>query len=148
MGLEQAQTLESLRDAVVDRFLAIRGSVDRAYARVSDAAVRDQIGVLVDEMAAYLRTGDADRYRQVVARWAALREGEGFARENVVHAVVAVGDAAARVAQKEAAPGEIADFLAAVHGASALAARWLVAGLADQLAARSAQLRALRQEGV
>lgn len=146
MGRADADTFETLREDVLTRLVDIRGSIDAAYARVPDDEMRDQFGVVLRNMAGYLATGDEEALRGFIARWAAMREGQGFGPENVLHAVVAIADVVVRVAQKRYGPGEQTELLRAVTAMAGLVARWLIAGLADELAQRSRQLRALEQE--
>jgi hypothetical protein len=141
MGREHANTFHSLRDEVLSRLVAIRASIDRGYAQIPDDVVREQFDTVLSKMASYLETDDPGPYRGFVQRWGAMREGEGFGTENVIHSLVAIGDVVRRVAQKhlEMTP-ETADFNRAVTGACTVAARVLVDGLADQLEQRSGQL--------
>ncbi len=146
MGRDHAETFESLRTDVLAKLVDIRTSIDRAYERIPDDVAAGQFDVVLGKMAAYLRSGDSSAYRGFVTRWAAMREGEGFGPENVIHSMVAIGDVIVRVAQKKFGPGERTDFLRAVTETTALSARWLVEGLADQLAERTAQLAELEGE--
>ncbi len=143
MGRDHAETFESLRGDVLAKLIDIRTSIDRAYERIPDDIVAGQFDAVLGKMAAYLKSGDSSAYRGFVTRWSAMREGEGFGPENVIHSVVAIGDVVVRTAHKKFGPGERADFLRAVTEATALSARWLVEALADQLSERSAQLAEL-----
>jgi len=143
MGRDHAETFESLRGDVLAKLVDIRTSIDRAYERIPDDVVSGHFDVMLNKMAAYLGSGDAAGYREFVTRWAAMREGEGFGPEKVVHSVVAIGDVVVRTAQKKFGPGERTDFLRAVTDATALSARWLVEAVAEQLSERSAQLAEL-----
>lgn len=143
MGRDHAETFESLRSDVLAKLVDIRTSIDRAYERIPDDVVSGQFDVVLGRMALYLKSGDSSAYRGFVTRWAAMREGEGFGPENVVHSVVAIGDVVVRAAQKKFGPGERTDFLRAVTDATALSARWLVEALAGELAERTAQLAVL-----
>lgn len=141
MGRSHADTFRALRAEVLERLVAIRASIDRAYEGLPDDVIRGQFDVVLGNMASYLDVRDPHRFRDFVKRWAAMRAGEGFAPENVVHAVVAIGDVVRRVAHKRLGmSAETAEFGQAVTFMSGLAARTLVAELADELEQRVAEL--------
>ena len=141
MGREHAKMFHSLRGEVLSRLVAIRASIDQAYANIPDDVVSEQFDTVLSKMASYLETEDPGPYRGFVQRWGAMREGEGFGTENVIHSLVAIGDVVRRVAQKRLdATAETADFSRAITAACTVAARVLVDGLAAQLEQRSGQL--------
>jgi hypothetical protein len=142
MGRALADTFESLRGDVLDRLVGIRASIDEAYARIPDDVVREQFDVVLGKIAGYLRNEDVEQYRSFVSRWAAMREGEGFGAENVIHSIVAVADVVARSAQRRLEPSpERTALIRAVMQVNAGAARMLVDGLANRLAHLSAQMK-------
>jgi len=141
MARGHAETFQALRAEVLDRLVAIRASIDQAYERISDEVIRGQFDVVLSNMESYLANEQPGPYHDFVRRWAAMRAGEGFAPENIVHAVVAMGDVVRRVAHKRFGMSpDISEFAQAVTHMSALAARVLVAELADELEQRTAEL--------
>lgn len=146
MGRSHAETFQTLRAEVLDRLVAIRASIDRSYERIPDDVIRGQFDVVLGNMAVYLDGGDAHRYSDFVRRWAAMRAGEGFAPENVVHAVVAIGDVVRLVAHERLGMSpDTSAFARAVTYTSGLAARTLVAELADELEQRMAELAVMER---
>ena len=146
MGRAHAETFQALRADVLDRLVAIRASIDRAYERIPDEVIRGQFDLVLGNMAAYLASEDPGPYREFVKRWAAMRAGEGFAAENVVHAMVAIGDVVRRVAHKRLGAGaDGAELVRVVTDMSGLAARVLVAELAEELEQRAAELAAMER---
>jgi hypothetical protein len=140
MGQWHAQLLASLRQEVLEKLVEIRGTLDHAYARLSEAVVRPQFDAVLDKMQSYLATDDPQVFRGFAASHMAMRVGEGFAPENLVHTVVAIGDVVSKVAQHRLSQDpRCADFVLACTRMSFVAARTMVSQLADDVKRREAQ---------
>ncbi len=140
-----ARTFESIRPDVLDRLLDVRGSIDHTLSGIPSHVIRQQFDAVLARMQAYLRDGDAARYRGLAERWVAFRLGEGATPENLIHAVVALGDVILDVARGRLPPGPAtAEFAREVSRLNFATARLVVETLADALGAMT---RATRSEG-
>ena len=145
MGEGYAKTFESLRPYILDRLVEVRGAIDHAYASIPDDVIRSQFDQVLERMQGYLTDGDNKKYRGFANRWVAMRMGEGFPPENVVHAVVALGDVVVQVARHRLGSGDDAmKFVRAATHMTFVAARMVVETLADDLAARRRQRKTMR----
>ena len=103
---------------------------------------------VLDKMRDYLGHEEPESYRGFVSRWMVVRNSEGATPEQVIHALVAIGDVVAQVAQRAVGhTPEGADFVRATMRMSLVGVRLLAAGLADELEARYARRRELHEEG-
>jgi hypothetical protein len=142
MGGDYAETFSALRPEVLERLISVRASIDHAYATLPDVVIREQFDVVLGKMQHYLVTEDLELYREFLARWAAMRVGEGFAPENLMHSVVAMCDVVVRVGRDRLGPTpECSQFVRAVTRLGFVAARLLVENLAADLERRTHQLR-------
>ncbi len=147
MAGRHAELFDAIRDDVLNRLVEVRGSIDHAYARVSEDVIREQFGVVLDKMRAYLITQNADLYRSFATRWLAMRTGQGFAPENLIHSVVALGHVVADVAKaKYGQTPEYFSFARAMAHLNYVAARMLVDLLADEVNRRNEQHTQLRKK--
>jgi len=145
MGQRHAPLFDSLRRDLLDRLIEVRGSLDHAYARMPEAAVRLQLEAVLDKMQGYLATQDLQHYRSSAASHMAMRVGEGFAPENIIHSMVAIGDVAVQVAQQKlASHPDCAALVLAITRLNFIAARTLVGLVADDVKRRSQQRELLR----
>jgi hypothetical protein len=148
MGQWHAQLFASLRQEVLEKLVEIRGTLDHAYARLAEPAVRPQFDAVLDKMQSYLATEDPQVYRSFAASHMAMRVGEGFAPENLVHAVVAIGDVVSKVAQHRLQQDpRCADFVLACTRMSFVAARTMVSLLAEDVKRRETQRDQLARRG-
>ena len=130
---------------MLDRRLDVRGSSDHTLSGIPSHVIRQQFDAVLARMQAYLRDGDAARYRGLAERWVAFRLGEGATPENLIHAVVALGDVILDVARGRLPPGPAtAEFAREVSRLNFATARLVVETLADALGAMT---RATRSEG-
>ena len=140
MAARHEQIFESLREDVLDRLMEVRSGIDLAYAGIPERFVRPQFDVVLGKMGSFLRTGEVDRYREFARRWVAMRMGEGFAPESLLHSVASIGDMVVRVARSRLGAAREADeFVREVSRMSFWAARVLVEILAEELASRELQ---------
>jgi hypothetical protein len=145
MAERAALIFDSLRDEVLDRLVEVRASIDPAYAAIPDDRIRGQFDVVLRKMASYLADEEIAPYRGFARRWVAMRAGEGFAPESLVHAVVAIGDVAARVAQQRMGGSpEYSALASALARMTFSAARLLVELFAEELDRVVAELRDAR----
>ncbi len=147
MGERYADLFQALRSDVLDRLVEVRGSIDQAYEGISDDLVRPQFDVVLGKMHSYLATGDVEQYRSFAKRWIAMRTGEGFATENLIHSMVAIADVVVQVAQRRM--GQTPEAIAFAHtvvNMNFVAVRMLVENLAEDLATRTAQYAQLAEE--
>jgi hypothetical protein len=144
MGEGYGRTFESLRPYFLERLVEVRGAIDPAWTQIAPDAIRVQLDQVLDRMQSYLTDGDAARYRGFANRWVALRLGEGLPPENVIHALVAVGDVIVQVARHRLGPGDDGmRFIRAATEMSFIGARSVVEIFADELRVRQRQ-RGLR----
>jgi hypothetical protein len=133
-----------LKPALIDRLVEVRSSLDHGFARLDDGAARAQLEQVVDHQLGFLATGDAAILRGFLRGYRAVRAAEGLGPENLLHAVIAIGDVAAQTIHKELPHGprtaELASSWARVSWATA---RMVVEIIAEELAGRETQLREL-----
>jgi len=101
MAQEHAQLFDSLRQDVLARLIEVRGSIDHAYAKIPETTIREHLELALDKMYTFLVTEDASSYRNFISRYMAVRVGEGFSYESIIHAAVAIGDLVAQVAREQ-----------------------------------------------
>lgn len=148
MGERHARTFESLREEVLGRLVEVRSSIDHAYAAVPDDVIRDQFDQVLGRMRVFLADGDAAKYRSFLHRWSAMRVGEGFSAENLIHSMVALGDLVVQTARRHLGQtDETTEFSREVVRMVALGARLIVDNMADELARRLEQKRDLGARG-
>jgi len=140
-----ARTFEAIRPEVLDRLIDVRGSIDHTLTGVPSQVIRQEFDAVLDRMQSYLLDGDAGRYRSFAERWVAFRLGQGFSPENLIHSVVALGDAVLEVARRRLPLGsESADFTREVARMNFVAARLIVDTLAQELDAMTRAARRRR----
>lgn len=118
--------------------------MDHVYAKIPEEKIREHFDTILDKMHSFLANEDADAYRSFAGRYVALRVGEGFSHESLIHLAVAIGDVIAQVARAklyESAHREL--FVRAVMRMNFAHARMLVSLLAEDLADRLAQRSSL-----
>ena len=140
--------LERLRPRALARLLKVRASIDPAYARIPDHQAERQFDRVLGKMAAFLGEGDLEPYRRFADRWAAMRAGQGFSREGLIHSAVAIGDVLVRTAREELGQTpECESLVRAVTHMTYLAARMLVDNLAADVERAEKRLREVRAHG-
>ena len=137
-----ARTFAELRPAVLARLMEVRASLDPGLAQLDDGGARAQLQAVLDQVEAYLRTGDATPLRSFLRSFLTLRAAQGLAPDTLLHAVVAIGDTCVQVVQKTAADADLACEL--TH-TGAVATRLVVQHIADALARRTDERRALTE---
>jgi len=139
-----AEILASIRDEVIDQLVGARGTVDHVYHEMEDDELRSLFVVLLGKLGTYLQDHDPRGFRSYVRRWVALRVGAGARHENLIPALVSVGDTAIEVAQeREGDTDQVRALMRSLAQANFLAARVVVEVLADEYARRRLQLRGL-----
>lgn len=130
------------------RLVEVRSSLDPGFARLEPRAAAAQFEAVLTHQEGFLATGDATALRGFLRSFRALRAAEGLGAENLLHAVIALGDVAIQVAQRDLGPGprtaELIASLARLHRATA---RLVVEIIAEELDGRVAQLRSLAGRG-
>ncbi len=140
-----ARTFEAIRPEVLGRLLDVRSSIDHTLSGVPSQVIRQEFDAVLDRMQTYLADGNAGRYRSFAERWVAFRLGQGFSPENLIHSVVALGDAVLDVARRRLPPGSYsADFTREVARMNFVAARLIVETLAREL---DSMVRSARRRG-
>jgi hypothetical protein len=139
-----ATVLAGLKPAVLARLVEVRSSLDHGFARLDDDEARAQLEQVLDHQANYLATGDPVSLRGFLRSYRAVRAADGLGPENLLHAVIAIGDVTAQVAQKELAAGaRTAELVSSLARVSWSTARMVVEIIAEELAGRLAQVREL-----
>ena len=148
MAERHAQLFDALREEALARLVEVRGSIDHSYAAIAEDPIRVQFDRVLDKMREYLANEDIEAYRSFANRWIAVRGSEGLRSENLIHAVVAIGDVVIQVAQQRMGQvPEAVDFARAMVGLNLVGARLIVELLAEELESRYARRDELRREG-
>ena len=148
MSERHAQVFDGIRAEAMARLVEQRSSIDNGYAHLGEDELRGQLSRVLDKMRDYLGHEEPESCRGFVSRWMVVRNSEGATPEQVIHALVAIGDVVAQVAQRAVGhTPEGADFVRATMRMSLVGVRLLAAGLADELEARYARRRELHEEG-
>jgi hypothetical protein len=143
MAQHHAELFRSLRPDALSRLIEVRASIDQGFAAIEPSVIGPQFDMVLDKMQSYLYTEDPESFRSFAGRWMAMRVGTGEAPQNLVHAVVSIGDVMVQVAQARIGAGApLDDFARAVGRMTFLGCRILVEHLADELARRKQQLQA------
>ncbi|HUH01591.1 MAG TPA: hypothetical protein VML75_06320 [Kofleriaceae bacterium] len=146
MAQHHAELFRTLRPDALSRLIEVRASIDQAFASITPEVIGRQFDMVLDKMQSYLYTEDPESFRSFAGRWMAMRVGSGEAPQNLVHAVVSIGDVVVQVAQarmnRADAGAQLADFARAVGHMTFTGCRMLVEHLADELQRRTDQLRA------
>jgi hypothetical protein len=143
MAQHHAELFRTLRPDALTRLIDVRASIDQSFAAISPDVIGPQFDMVLDKMQSYLFTEDPESFRSFAGRWMTMRVGSGEAPQNLVHAVVSIGDVVVQVAQGHIGPGpRLADFSLAVARMTFIGCRILVEHLADELRHRKDHLRA------
>lgn len=143
MAQHHAELFRSLRPDALTRLIEVRASIDQAFAAITPEVIGPQFDMVLDKMQSYLYTEDPESFRSFAGRWVAMRVGSGEAPQNLVHAVVSIGDVVVQIAQARTGSGpQLADFSRAVARMTFIGCRMLVDHLAEELERRRDQLRA------
>src|SRR5262245_36689642 len=139
-----AKAYEALRPKILQRFLALRSTLDPSLGRLDDMTARAQIGAVLDHLGNYIATGDIGLHRAFLHTFLAMRAAEAQSPASVLAMLVAIGDTAAQVAQEEGAGtstgAELTLLLTRVTTSTARAINDLIA---EELDRRTAQYREL-----
>jgi hypothetical protein len=142
-----ARAFAELRPRVLAKLLELRGSLDPALVRADEATARVQLDALLEHLGNYLATGDATLHRGFLHTFLAMRAAEAQGPAAALGTLVAVGDAAAQVAQEElGASPETAELVTVLTRVTAATARLVNDLIAEELERRIAQRRQLREE--
>lgn len=142
MGQAFSELFEALRPDALRRLVEVRGTIDSALSAVPAEVIGGQFDAVLTGMATYLRDRDAAKFRGFISRWVAVRIGEGFASDNMVHSIVAVGDVVIQVAKQKHGPTpEVQAFARELVQLGFIAARQVVQILAEELQRRMSQRR-------
>jgi hypothetical protein len=143
MAQHHAELFRSLRPAALSRLIDVRASIDQAFAAIEPGVIGPQFDMVLDKMQSYLFTEDPESFRSFAGRWMAMRVGSGEAPQNLVHAVVSMGDVMVQVAEAQVGAGpQHAEFARAISRMTFTGCRILVEQLAEELGRRKQQLAA------
>ncbi len=144
MAQHHAELFRVVRPEALARLVEVRGSIDPAFAAIPAEVIRGQFDMVLDRIQSFLVTEDPESYRAFASRWMAMRVSAGEPAQNLVHAVVAIGDVVVQVAQARLGQGDqLTDFARAIGRMSFIGSRLLVEHLADELEQRKEHYRAL-----
>jgi hypothetical protein len=133
-----------LKPAVLARLVDVRSSLDHGFARLDDAAARAQLEQVLDHQLGFLTSGDPALLRGFLRSYRAVRAADGLGPENLLHAVIAIGDVATQIMQKELPAGpRCAELVSSWARVSWSTARMVVEIIAEELAGRVAQMKEL-----
>lgn len=143
-----ARAFAELRPRVLAKLLELRASLDPALVRADEATARVQLDALLEHLGSYLATGDAALHRGFLRTFLAMRAAEAQGPAAALGTLVAVGDAAAQVAQEELGTNpETAELVTVLTRVTAATARLVNDLIAEELERRLAQRRELAKEG-
>ena len=149
MSARFAQTFDALRPTILDRLVEVRATIDHSYADLPEHLARDQFDSVLVRMQAYLRDRDVDKFRSFASRWVAMRIGEGYSAEKLIHSVVAIGDVTVQVAKHRlASDPDMMVFVREVVRVNFIATRLVVDNLAEELARRVSQRQSTERRGL
>lgn len=144
MAQRHADLFREIRGQVLTRLVEVRGSIDETFASIAPDAIGPQFDMVLDRMQAYLYTEEPESYRNFANRWMTMRIASGEPPQNLVHAVVAIGDVVMQVAKQHVGQTERAsdldEFGRAVARMTFIASRMLVEQLAAEVDRRNAAL--------
>jgi hypothetical protein len=142
-----ARAFAELRPRVLAKLLELRASLDPALVRADEATARVQLDALLEHLGNYLATGDATLHRSFLHTFLAMRAAEAQGPAAALGTLVAVGDAAAQVAQEELGTSpETAELVTVLTRVTAGTARLVNDLIAEELERRIAQRRQLAEE--
>jgi hypothetical protein len=142
-----ARAFAELRPRVLARLLELRASLDPGLVRADEHTARTQLDALLEHLGNYLATGDANLHRAFLNTFLAMRAAEAQGPAAALGTLVAVGDAAAQVAQEElASRPEGAELVTVLTRVTAATARLVNDLVAEELERRLAQRRQLDGE--
>jgi hypothetical protein len=142
-----ARAFAELRPRVLAKLLELRPSLDPALVRADEATARVQLDALLEHLGSYLATGDPTLHRGFLHMFLAMRAAEAQGPAAALGTLVAVGDAAAQVAQEElGASPETAELVTVLTRVTAATARLVNDLIAEELERRIAQRRELAEE--
>lgn len=135
-----------VREQVLDELVRRRQTVDHVFHGVSEGELRSLFDVLLGKMAAFAADRDPRGLRSYLRRWVALRVGAGARHENLIPALVAVGDTAIEVARDQFGDtDEIRALMRTTAQANFIAARVVVEVLADEYHRRRTQIETMAE---
>ena len=141
-----AHALARLKPALLARLIDVRASLDHGFARLDEAAARAQLEPLIDHQLGFLASGDPALLRGFLRSWRAVLAADGVGPESLLHVVIAIGDVVAQVAQQQLDAGaRTAEVVSSLARVTWTTARLVVETIAEDLAARAAQLRELEE---
>jgi hypothetical protein len=143
-----ASVFAGLRPAVAARLVEVRSSLDPGFARLAPAAAAAQFEAVLTHQEGFLASGDPTGLRTFLRSFRAVRAAEGLGAENLLHAVIALGDVAIQVAQRDQPAGpRTAELVVSLARLNRATARLVVEIIAEELDGRVAQLRAIGARG-
>jgi hypothetical protein len=137
---DPAAMLESLRPAVLARLVELRGSLDHALARLSEAQAKQHLDPVLQHLQTYLTTWDWRTHRSFLQTYLALRAGDGMSSDDVLHVLAAIGDVVVDTIRRQLAnhPAQPA-LLVAVAKFNAHTVRGVIDLVAEELERRRTQ---------
>jgi hypothetical protein len=139
-----ASAIAGLKPALLARLVETRSSLDHGFARLDEAAAQAQLEQVIDHQLGFLATGDSAPVRGFLRSYRAMRAADGLGPENLLHAVIAIGDVVTQVVQSEMSTGQrTAELVSSWARVSWSTARMVVELIAEELAGRTRQLEEL-----
>ncbi|MBT8495142.1 MAG: hypothetical protein KJO07_19000 [Deltaproteobacteria bacterium] len=136
-----ADILGEIRPLVLEELLASRGTIDHVHHEMDHDELRAHLDALLAKLQVYLGDRDPRSFRSYLRRWVAMRVAAGSRHENLIPALVGVGDTAIEIARTtQGDTDETRAVMRALAQANFLAARMVVEVLADELERRRTQV--------
>jgi len=139
MDQRDAQIFESLHKDILARLVEVRGSIDHAYGEFPEDEVYKHFDLVLSKMQSFMATADAVAYRRFARQYVAMQVGEGIAYDNLIHALVAIGDVTVQIARAKLPDPEREEFVRDIMHLSFESTRMLVDLLAEDFTVRAAQ---------
>ena len=131
--------------------LDLRASLDPSLGRLDEPTARGQVGAVLEHLGNFIASGDLGHHRAFLHTFLAMRAAEAQSPASVLAMLVAIGDAAAQVAQDGAAGtsegAELTLLLTRVTATTARAVNDLIADELDRRNVAKAELTKRRRSG-
>jgi hypothetical protein len=142
-----ARAYDTLRPKILQRLLEVRTTLDPSLGRLDDTTARAQIGAVLDHFGNFIASGDLGLHRAFLHTFLAMRAAEAQGPAAVLAMLVAIGDAAAQLAQEEN-NSELTLMMTRVTASTARAINDLIAEELERRLAQWADLSTKERKGL
>jgi len=126
---------------VLDELLASRGTIDHVHHEMDESELRSHFEALLTKIQAFVADRESQVFRAYIRRWVTMRVSAGARHENLIPALVSIGDTAIEVVRSgEGDTDDTRELMRMVAQANFLASRVVVEVLADEFQRRRTQV--------